>query len=86
MPKAVVHKTNIKSVKLKIGKGVTAKDGKTPFAAGTLFYSSVRDGMTWKSQMDYTMENIMKAMASETITEIQLIDKDNNEFILSIER
>jgi hypothetical protein len=67
-------------LKLKMGKGVLSKDGKTPFAPGTLHYS--KDG--WHCPADLTWKNLatlIEAMLTdESYTEIQLIDHDNTQY------
>ena len=69
-------------IKIKTGKGVMSKDGKTPFAAGTMFYT--QDG--WKSPMAFDVHNLMAALMQPTVDEVQIIDQNNNEFIITVEK
>ena len=56
--------------------GVLAKDGITPFAPGTL-HVITKDG--WKTPLAYTPEAMMYAFVSDDVTEIVLINTDNEQ-------
>lgn len=68
---------------MSLGKGVMSKDGKTPFAAGTLHYKN-EDG--WMFPADFTPGNVLVLLADPKVTEIRVITKDNDEYVLGILR
>lgn len=80
-------------MKIRKGKGVLCKDNKTPWAAGTLHYTRMvdrdGDGRLWafKSPCEYTMENmamLIDMLHKGQVTEVQLIDPNNNQFIYEL--
>jgi len=67
------------------GKGVLAKDGKTPFAACTLHVTHQSGGTTWTRHEAYTMTNLLDqvlALSKGEIDSIQLIDENNVRTVL----
>lgn len=63
-----------KPIKVKIGKGVTCKDGRTPWAAGTI-HATNRFGMM--SPYVFAHHTVAQLLADDNILEIQVIDLDN---------
>jgi hypothetical protein len=74
-------------MKVRKGKGVLCKDGKTPWAAGTLQYTQRTATGTWNSPADYTMTNmalLIAALHEGKIDAVELIDHDNNKFVYEL--
>lgn len=67
---------------IKKSRGVLGKD-RQPFMAGTLWVTS-RSG--FKRQIQYTIAAAMEAVANDEVTEVQLIDTDNNQYNLKLRR
>jgi hypothetical protein len=70
-------------MKVRKGKGVMSKDGRTPFAAGTLHYTSG----SWKSPASFTMHNmalLIEGLHKGTVDQVQLIDRDNTQYIYEL--
>ncbi len=80
----LTDKVELKGLKLRHGmKGVLSKDNKTAFAAGTLHVTSLNG---WKSPRFYSPASLLNALMDESAKEIELIDLDNNRFVLEIKR
>jgi Flp pilus assembly CpaF family ATPase len=63
-----------KPIRVKFGKGVLAKDNRTPYAAGTIHATSI-DG--FMSPYPFSYATVARLLADDGIIEIQVIDKDN---------
>lgn len=63
-----------KPIKVKIGKGVLAKDNRTPYAAGTIHATNVHGFM---SPYPFSYETVARLLADESVIEIQIIDLNN---------
>jgi hypothetical protein len=73
-------------VKRRHGKGVMSKDGRTPWAAGTL-HATTNAG--FKSPYDLSYKNVVELFAAmmqpnPTIVEIQIIDENNVESVIGL--
>lgn len=66
---------------LRTGKGVQAKDG-TPYAAGTIHLTREN----WHIPVPYCPSSIVSGLFDEKVTEIHLIDGENNEAVITIVR
>lgn len=64
----------IKPIKVRFGKGVLAKDGRTPYAAGTIHATGI-DG--FMSPYVFSYATVARLLADDSIAEIQIIDTDN---------
>jgi hypothetical protein len=74
-------------MKVRKGKGVLAKDGKTPWAPATLHYTEKRGEASWMCPVDYTMTNmalLIAALHEGKIETVELIDRDNNKFVYEL--
>lgn len=67
-------------IKVKFGKGVLAKDGKTPYAAGTI-HAINRFGM--KSGYMFSHQSVAILLADDQIREIKVIDQDNVKSVIT---
>ncbi len=67
-------------IKVKFGKGVLAKDGKTPYAAGTI-HAINRFGM--KSGYMFSHQSVALLLADDQIREIEIIDQDNVKSVIT---
>ena len=65
-------------IKVKFGKGVLAKDGVTPYAAGTI-HATNRFGMT--SAYKFCHHAVAALLIDDQIMEIKVIDLDNSQSI-----
>ena len=65
-------------MKLKISKGVLAKDG-TPYAARTIYAVQGE----WNSPYPYSVISLCSLLANKEITSISIIDEDNRQFDLT---
>lgn len=63
-----------KPIKVKFGKGVLAKDNRTPWAAGTIHATSVHGFM---SPYPFSYATVARLLADDSVIEIQIIDLDN---------
>lgn len=70
-------------MKVKIGKGVMSKDGKTPYAAGTLHFTR---NTGWKSPADLSFYNIGVLLKDDSVLEIQIIDEKNRQITITKDR
>lgn len=61
-------------IKIKIGKGVTCRDGKTPYAAATIHAVSNR-GMMYPCVFSH--QTVALLLADDSVAEIQVIDENN---------
>jgi hypothetical protein len=77
-------KVELKGLKLRYGmKGVLAKDNKTPWAPNTLHSSSTTG---WKYPMHYSIESVLLALMDSEVKELEVIDHNNDRFVLEIKR
>lgn len=63
-----------KPITVKFGKGVLAKDNRTPYATGTIHATSIHGFM---SPYRFSYETVARLLADDGIIEIQIIDTDN---------
>lgn len=83
MTKNFTRKKRVVITSVKLGKGVLARDNKTPWAPST-FHITTSDG--WKKPVDFSWRNLAIALANDTVVEIDVIDEDNNEIVIKLER
>ena len=69
-----------KPITIKIGKDVMSKDGRTPYAAGTI-HATRTNGMM--SPYVFSYETVARLLADDGIVEIQIIDRDNVQSTIS---
>lgn len=69
-----------KPITIKIGKGVMSKDGRTPYAAGTI-HATRTNGMM--SPYVFSHETVARLLDDDEIVEIQIIDRDNVQSTIS---
>ena len=70
-------------LRLQLGKGVLSKDEITPFAAGTMHYTT-RDG--WKHPARLSWKNLALLLAEPSVSEIEIIDEENNRVQINLRK
>lgn len=76
-------------LKVKIGRGVLCKDGKTPWAPSTIHATWTSERGQWKSPKNYSMASLcelLRDMGRGEVDEIQVIDHQNRQFIISLDQ
>lgn len=70
-------------LRLELGKGVMSKDGTTPFAAGTMHYTT-QDG--WKHPAELSWKNLALLLAEPSVSEIEIIDEENSRIQIGLRK
>ena len=72
------------SIKVTKGTGVMSRDGKVPFAAGTMFYSRPHEGhgIMMKCPVTYCIDNVFALLADPSVQKVQIITPENVEYII----
>lgn len=75
-------------MKVRKSKGVLAKDGKTPWAAGTLHVvDRDTDGGKWCTPSGYSMTSLalcMMRLAGGKVDSVELIDENNDKYVFEL--